>query len=64
MFFMDENFKFGTPLRIFQDWMCKGFFNPKISKIRAANKKVLLKEYKYVLFSIFNFIDWSNFRKH
>lgn len=47
MFFMDENFRFGTPLRLFHEQLCKGFFNPEISKMRAVHKKILYKEYRY-----------------
>ncbi|KAK8721457.1 hypothetical protein OTU49_012730 [Cherax quadricarinatus] len=47
MFFMDENFRFGTPLRLFHEQLCKGFFNPEISKMRAIHKKIMYKEYRY-----------------
>lgn len=47
MFFMDENFRFGTPLRIFYDYLTKGYFNPKISRMRAAQKKIMFKEYRF-----------------
>ncbi|CAL4162022.1 unnamed protein product, partial [Meganyctiphanes norvegica] len=47
MFFMDENFRFGTPLRIFFDYLTKGFFNPKISKMRASQKKIMFREYRF-----------------
>ncbi|XP_064086642.1 nuclear factor related to kappa-B-binding protein-like, partial [Macrobrachium nipponense] len=47
MFFMDENFRHGTPLRIFHDQLSKGFFNPEIKKMRDVHKKVLYKEYRY-----------------
>lgn len=47
MFFMDENFRHGTPLRIFHDQLSKGFFNPEIKKMRDIHKKVLYKEYRY-----------------
>ncbi|XP_042214477.1 nuclear factor related to kappa-B-binding protein-like isoform X2 [Homarus americanus] len=47
MFFMDENFRYGTPLRIFHEQLCKGFFNPEISKMRAIHKKIMYREYRY-----------------
>nr|XP_045623906.1 nuclear factor related to kappa-B-binding protein-like isoform X2 [Procambarus clarkii] len=47
MFFMDENFRYGTPLRLFHEQLCKGFFNPEISKMRAIHKKIMYREYRY-----------------
>ncbi|KAK8395851.1 hypothetical protein O3P69_005749 [Scylla paramamosain] len=47
MFFMDENFRHGTPLRLFHEQLCKGFFNPEIAKMRAIHKKILFREYRY-----------------
>lgn len=46
MFFMDENFRHGTPLRLFHEQLCKGFFNPEIAKVRTIHKKMLLREYR------------------
>ena len=48
MFFMDQNFRHGTPLRMFHDQLCKGFFNPEIKKIRDKHQKILYREYRYV----------------
>ncbi|XP_050695890.1 nuclear factor related to kappa-B-binding protein-like isoform X3 [Eriocheir sinensis] len=47
MFFMDENFRHSTPLRLFHEQLCKGFFNPEIAKVRTIHKKMLLREYRY-----------------
>lgn len=47
MFFMDQNFRHGTPLRLFHEQLSKGFFNPEISKMRALHKKILYREYRY-----------------
>lgn len=45
---MDQNFRHGTPLRLFHEQLSKGFFNPEISKMRALHKKILYREYRYV----------------
>ncbi|KAG0710166.1 Nuclear factor related to kappa-B-binding protein [Chionoecetes opilio] len=47
MFFMDENFRHGTPLRLFHEQLCNGFFNPEIAKMRAIHKKIQRREYRY-----------------
>lgn len=48
MFFMNENFNFGSPLQKFFFDFKQGFYNPDVAKIRKVHRKILNKSYKYV----------------
>ncbi|KAK4312817.1 hypothetical protein Pmani_015828 [Petrolisthes manimaculis] len=47
MFFMDQNFRHGSPLRLFHHQLCNGHFNTQINKMRTIHNKILYREYRY-----------------
>ncbi|RXG67438.1 Nuclear factor related to kappa-B-binding protein [Armadillidium vulgare] len=47
MFFMNENFYFGSPLQNFFHNLKRGFYNPHVTKLRKIQRKILKRTYKY-----------------